>query len=134
MAMPAALFALLIPAGPWQLGWGVPMASDTAFAVALIVMLGRRVPVELRVFLTAAAIVVVGLFYSGTVHWEYLAGAAGAMLILILLNRSRVYRAMPNALLGASVLSAQAGVGLLWYARGAEPAESIAAGDRTSAL
>ncbi len=44
MAVPAALYALLIPAGPWGYGWGVPMATDTAFAVALIVMLGKRVP------------------------------------------------------------------------------------------
>ena len=58
----------------------MPIATDTAFAVALIVMLGRRVPVELRVFLTAAvivddigAIVVVALFYSGELHWGYLA-------------------------------------------------------------
>ena len=65
------LYALLIPAGGWSHGWGVPMATDTAFAVALIAMMGRRVPIELRIFLTAATIVddigaitVVALFYS----------------------------------------------------------------------
>ena len=57
MAVPAALYLAATPAGPWQPGWGVPMPTDTAFAVALIVMLGQRVPVELRIFLTAAAIV-----------------------------------------------------------------------------
>ena len=64
--------SLIIPPGPWAHGWGVPMATDTAFAVALIVMMGSRVPVELRIFLTAAAIVddigaivVVAVFYSG---------------------------------------------------------------------
>src|SRR5690606_3929383 len=57
MVVPAAAYALLIPDGAWEHGWGVPMATDTAFAVALIAMLGSRVPVELRVFLTAAAIV-----------------------------------------------------------------------------
>ena len=57
MIAPAALYLLVVPPGPWSHGWGVPMSTDTAFAVALIVMLGPRVPVELRIFLTAAAIV-----------------------------------------------------------------------------
>ena len=72
MAAPALLYLFIIPPGSWSIGWGVPMATDTAFAVALIAMLGARVPVELRIFLTAAAIVddigailVVALCYSG---------------------------------------------------------------------
>ena len=75
MLAPALIYVALIPAGPWAHGWGVPMATDTAFAVALIAMMGARVPVELRIFLTAAAIVddigaivVVALFYSGELH------------------------------------------------------------------
>ena len=90
MAVPAALYYLVIPHGRWDHGWGVPMATDTAFAVALIVMLGRRVPVELRVFLTAAAIVddlgsivVVALFYSSKLQPAYLAGAAAIPAALI---------------------------------------------------
>ena len=65
------------------------MATDTAFAVALIVMMGARVPVELRIFLTAAAIVddigaivVVALFYSGELHLGYLAAAAAVIAAL----------------------------------------------------
>jgi NhaA family Na+:H+ antiporter len=110
MALPAALYALLIPSGAWQHGWGVPMATDTAFAVALIVMLGRRVPVELRVFLTAASIVddlgaitVVALFYSGDLHASYLLAAVALTGGLVLLNRSGVYRAMPYALAGVAL-------------------------------
>ena len=110
MAVPAGLYALVIPAGAWSHGWGIPMATDTAFAIALIVMLGQRVPVELRVFLTAAsivddigAIVVVAFFYSGALHWAYLAGAAGIVVLLALLNRSGVYRAMPYGLLGIAL-------------------------------
>ncbi len=83
MVVPALIYSLLIPSGQWSRGWGVPMATDTAFAVALIVMMGRRVPVELRIFLTAAAIVddigaivVVALFYSGALNFLYLGGAA----------------------------------------------------------
>ena len=110
MAVPAALYLLAIPRGAWQHGWGVPMATDTAFAVALIAMLGRRVPVELRVFLTAAAIVddlgaivVVAGFYSGTLDTTYLLAAAAITGALVLLNRSGVYRALPYALLGIAL-------------------------------
>ncbi|MEO8849820.1 MAG: Na+/H+ antiporter NhaA [Casimicrobiaceae bacterium] len=110
MVVPALVYLALIPHGVWQRGWGVPMTTDTAFAVALIVMLGRRVPVELRVFLTAAAIVddlgsivVVGLFYSGSLHEGYLLGAAAITGSLLLLNRSGVYRALPYAVLGVAL-------------------------------
>src|SRR5688572_3701249 len=56
LSVPVLLYSLIIPEGNWSHGWGVPMATDTAFAIALIVMLGRRVPIELRIFLTAASI------------------------------------------------------------------------------
>ena len=107
---PAVLFALVVPQGPWSHGWGVPMATDTAFAVALIVMMGERVPIELRIFLTAAAIVddigaivVVALFYSGELHFGYLAGAAAITGALALLNRAHVYRVPPYVLLGVAL-------------------------------
>ncbi len=110
MAVPALIYLLLIPQGPWSHGWGVPMATDTAFAVALIAMMGARVPVELRVFLTAAAIVddigaiiVVALFYSGELQVAYIGGAAGITAALALLNRSGVYRATPYVLLGVAL-------------------------------
>ena len=84
MVVPALLYALVIPAGPWSHGWGVPMATDTAFAIALIAVMGARVPVELRIFLTAAAIVddigaivVVAVFYSGDIHPGYLGRGCG---------------------------------------------------------
>ena len=107
MVAPALLYLLIIPAGPWQHGWGVPMATDTAFAVALIAMMGRRVPVELRIFLTAAAIVddigsiaVVAAFYSGELDLTWLGVAAAVTLALALLNRSRIYSVTPYAFLG----------------------------------
>jgi NhaA family Na+:H+ antiporter len=110
MVVPAALYMLIIPAGPWAHGWGVPMATDTAFAVALIVMMGQRVPVELRIFLTAAAIVddigaiiVVALFYSDTLHVEYLAMAVAITAALALLNHARVYSVLPYMLLGIAL-------------------------------
>jgi NhaA family Na+:H+ antiporter len=83
------------------------MATDTAFAIALIAMLGRRVPVELRVLLTAAAIVddigaitVVAIFYSGEIHAGWLGAGAGVVALLALLNRWGVYRVSPYLALG----------------------------------
>lgn len=111
--VPAALYRLVLPVGPWAHGWGVPMATDTAFAIALIVMLGRRVPVELRIFLTAAtivddiaAILVVAIFYSEALHPGYLLAAAGIVGLLALFNRARIYRVTPYLVLGV----------LLWVA------------------
>jgi NhaA family Na+:H+ antiporter len=107
MAIPALIYILLVPSNEWSHGWGVPIATDTAFAVALIAMLGRRVPVELRIFLTAAAIVddigaiaVVAIFYSGKLRPEYLALAAAVVGILAMLNRAHVYRTVPYMVLG----------------------------------
>ena len=108
LAVPALLYRFVIPEGPLAHGWGVPMSTDTAFAIALIAMMGRRVPVELRIFLTAAAIVddigaiiVVAIFYSTKLHLGWLACAIGVVLILALLNRARVYRLSPYLFLGA---------------------------------
>jgi len=110
MVAPAALYLLVIPPGPWSHGWGVPMSTDTAFAVALIVMLGPRVPVELRIFLTAAAIVddlgaivAVALFYSGELSLVYLMPAAVLVGALAMLNRSRVYTLAPYVAVGAAL-------------------------------
>jgi Na+:H+ antiporter, NhaA family len=110
MAVPALLYALVIPAGHWTMGWGVPMATDTAFAIALIAMMGARVPVELRVFLTAAAIVddlgaisIVAVVYSGHLRPGYLVAAAMITAALWLLNRSGFYRIWPYLLLGIAL-------------------------------
>lgn len=86
------------------------MATDTAFAIALIAVLGPRVPVELRVFLTAAAVVddigailVIAFFYSADLQYEYLAAAGALTVSLALLNRARVYRLSPYILLGVAL-------------------------------
>lgn len=112
MVVPAAIFLLLIPAGPWLRGWGVPIGTDTAFAVALIATMGQRVPIELRIFLTAAAIVddigailIVALFYSKGLDFTYLGAACLVVVALAGLNRAAIYRVTPYALLGL----------LLWF-------------------
>jgi NhaA family Na+:H+ antiporter len=110
MVVPALLYLLIVPQGPWTHGWGIPMATDTAFAVALIVMLGSRVPVELRIFLTAAAIVddigaivVVAIFYSADLSFAWLAGAAALTGLLAALNASHVYRVLPYVIVGIAL-------------------------------
>lgn len=110
MLVPALFYLAFLPTGPWAHGWGVPMATDTAFAIAIIVMLGARVPVELRIFLTAAAIVddigaiiVVALFYSGELNILYLGGAVVLTVILAALNRAHVYRVSPYVLVGVAL-------------------------------
>lgn len=110
MAMPALIYLLVMPAGPLSHGWGIPITTDTAFAIALLVMMGPRVPVELRIFLTAAAIIddigailVITVFYSGTIHLAYLAGAAAIIAALAWLNRARVYVLPPYLLLGIAL-------------------------------
>ena len=110
MIVPAAIYLLLIPSGPWLRGWGVPIGTDTAFAVALIAAMGPRVPIELRVFLTAAAIIddigailIVALFYSDGLDFGYLALALPIVAALAALNRASVYRIAPYAFLGIAL-------------------------------
>src|SRR5690606_35722869 len=75
-------------------GWGIPMATDIAFALAVITMLGKRIPLSLKIFLAALAIVddllailVIALFYSSELDVTYLAYAGGVFLLLIIFNR-----------------------------------------------
>jgi NhaA family Na+:H+ antiporter len=107
MAAPALIYLALIQGGPLVHGWGLTIATDTAFAVALIVLLGDRVPVDLRVFLTAAVIVddlvaiaIIALFYGGAISPGYLAAATLVTALLMAMNRWKVYRALPYAALG----------------------------------
>ncbi|MGE4102070.1 MAG: Na+/H+ antiporter NhaA [Pirellulales bacterium] len=104
--LPAVIYASLAPPG-LRHGWGIPIGTDTAFAVALIVLLGSRVPIELRVFLTAAvilddivAIAVIALFYSGEIYTGYLITGAAVTTVLLVFNRTGVYGTLPYAVGG----------------------------------
>ena len=95
MAVPALLYAALNAGGPGARGWGVPMATDIAFALGILALLGNRVPVALKVFLTAVAIVddigavlVIAFFYTASLSLTALAWAAIFLLGLVVLNRA----------------------------------------------
>lgn len=85
MVVPATIYALLNAGGAGSRGWGVPMATDIAFSLGVLAVLGKRVPLGLKVFLTAAAIaddlgavLVIALFYTKTIH-------LGALLLAVVL-------------------------------------------------
>ena len=107
MTIPAIIYLSIVPSGALTQGWGLTIATDTAFAVALIAVLGDRVPVELRVFLTAAviiddlvAIAIIALFYTEAIALVYLVAAAAVAVMLVALNRWNVYHALPYVVLG----------------------------------
>lgn len=79
MVVPAGTYLLFNSSGDAAVGWGIPMATDIAFAIGVLALLGRRIPVELRVFLLGLAVVddlgaiaVIALFYTDTIEWSSL--------------------------------------------------------------
>jgi NhaA family Na+:H+ antiporter len=110
IALPIGLYLLIAPPGPMAAGWGVPIATDTAFAVAIMVLLGARVSVELRVFLTAAVIIddlvaigVIAVFYTNAINQNYLIASAVVTVLLVVFNRSGIYSPLPYAVLGVAL-------------------------------
>lgn len=93
MLVPAGIYFMLNQGSPTASGWGIPMATDIAFALAIISMLGKSVPTSLKVFLAALAIVddlgailVIAVFYTSEVHFDYLLMAAAVLAVLCLFN------------------------------------------------
>ncbi|MFT3827537.1 MAG: Na+/H+ antiporter NhaA [Chitinophagaceae bacterium] len=102
MLMPAGIFLLLNYGTSTQAGAGIPMATDIAFAVGVLSLLGNRVPASLKVFLTALAVIddlgailVIAIFYTDTIQFTWLLGAAGIFAILIILNRLKIHHWLP---------------------------------------
>lgn len=107
MAVPALIY-LAFNEGPTMRGWAIPAATDIAFALGVISLLGRRVPISLRVFLTALAIiddlgavVIIALFYTAKLSLVYLAAAALVVAALTIMNRHGVRRLTPYLALGS---------------------------------
>lgn len=96
MLVPAGIYLLLTRGGPYTPGFGVPVATDIAFALAALLVLGDRVPPALKAFLLAFAaiddvggILVIALVYGHGISWPWLATAAGIALVIALVARAR---------------------------------------------
>jgi len=112
MLVPAGIFMLLNYGLPTQSGTGIPMATDIAFAIGILSLLGNKVPASLKVFLIAlaviddlGAIVVIAIFYSASISLSNLMIALGIYAVLILLNRLKVCNMIPYLIGGI----------LMWY-------------------
>lgn len=106
MVVPALIF-LVFNTGPTAAGWAIPAATDIAFALGVMALLGKRVPASLRIFLAALAIIddlgavaIIALFYTSGISFPDLAGAGVAVAVLVTLNRSGVRRLSPFLLVG----------------------------------
>jgi Na+:H+ antiporter, NhaA family len=112
MIAPAAIYYAYNPGGPEAAGWGIPMATDIAFAVGIMVLLAWRVPKNLIIFLTALAIaddlgavVVIALFYTQAIDMTAVGWALMIIFFLLFINRGGIRNSLPYALLGI----------LLWF-------------------
>lgn len=108
VVMPIVIYSLINGGSPeTAAGWGVPTATDIAFALGIMSLLGNRIPGGIRVFLSTLAvaddiiaILVIAIFYGEAPDLVCLAGAACVMLVLVALNRAHVYSLVPYLLLG----------------------------------
>ncbi len=113
MALPAIIFVIINLSSPDHLsGWAIPAATDIAFAMGVLAILGSKVPLAIRALLVGIAviddllaIVVIALFYTSELELGWLAAAGVTMVVLALLNRSSVYSIVPYISLGI----------VLWY-------------------
>jgi NhaA family Na+:H+ antiporter len=112
MLCPAIIFMMFNNGTPLQKGWGIPMATDIAFSLGILSLLGKRVPVQLKIFLTALAIIddlgavlTIAVFYSISINFLYLGFSAVITVIVIGLNKFKINNLFLYLVLGI----------LLWY-------------------
>lgn len=97
MLVPAVIYTIFNSGTEYANGWGIPMATDIAFSLAIISMLGKKIPNSIKIFLAALAIVddlgailVIAIFYTEQIHWTYLLLSFGVTALLFLLNFLKV--------------------------------------------
>jgi Na+:H+ antiporter, NhaA family len=112
MIVPAAIYLMFNMSGFGSRGWGIPVATDIAFALGALALIAPDAPIGAKVFLTALAIVddmgavlVIAIFYSHEIAWSSLAGAAAVVLVLVGFNVARIRQLWPYLLAGIA----------LWY-------------------
>ena len=112
MLVPAAIYLYFNYGTSTQSGAGIPMATDIAFALGILSLLGNKVPTSLKIFLTALAVIddlgailVIALFYTKTIFWTNLSIAMGIFVVLLILNRIKVRNLIPYLTLGV----------VMWY-------------------
>jgi Na+:H+ antiporter, NhaA family len=110
MLVPAGIFLVLNFGTKTQNGAGIPMATDIAFAIGILSLLGNRVPASLKIFLTALAVIddlgailVIALFYTKTIIFWNLAIAFGIMGVLFLFNRRKIHNLLPYLIGGVGM-------------------------------
>ena len=114
MAFPAAIYAFLTAGQPVLLnGWAIPAATDIAFAMGALALLGRHAPLSLKLLLVSVAIIddmgavaIIAVFYTSSINLGALVAAAAILIGLFALNKLRIMKLWPYLL----------GLGLLWYA------------------
>jgi NhaA family Na+:H+ antiporter len=119
MLFPSLIFLLMNHGSPAAAGWGIPMATDIAFSLGAIAVLGRNLPLGLRAFLSAfaiaddiGAVLVIALFYTKTIVWSYLLAALVFFFGLVVANFFWVRRTLVYALLGVGLWLAILGSGV----------------------
>ncbi len=97
MVVPAAIYLMFNVGGEGEAGWGIPMATDIAFALGILAIFGKRVPLGLKIFLTALAIaddmgavLVIALFYTEKVNLSALIVAAVFLFLLLAASKANV--------------------------------------------
>ena len=108
--IPASIFMYFNFGTSTQSGAGIPMATDIAFALGILSLLGNRVPASLKIFLTAlaviddlGAIIIIAIFYTKTLFWTNLLLALGIFAVLIVMNRLKVKSLIPYLIGGAAM-------------------------------